>query len=123
MILRIIGDPRILFSDNGWKFISDEFYEIRKKFSIKVTTVPTYSLCSKDLWQSHNQFLAIMLDRTLGNAKCDYGTALVWAVWAKKRFKFHNGFRPTQYLKKILIFPGQLMTTCLLKKLQFNQRL
>ena len=41
--LSIFGVPKRLFSDNGGKFISDEFYEMCENVNIKVITMPSYS--------------------------------------------------------------------------------
>ena len=81
--LSIFGAPKKLFSDNGGEFIIDEFYEMCETFSIKTTTTFAYSLWSNDLCERHSQFLTNMLDKILDNAKCDYDTALAWAVSAK----------------------------------------
>lgn len=85
-----------------------------EKFNIKATTTPSYSLWGSGLCEKHNQFLTKMLGKVLDDTKCDYDTALVWAVNAQNAATNCNGFRPAQYLDEILILHIQLMTCYLL---------
>lgn len=50
---------------------------------------------SNDLCKHHNQYLPNMFDKILEDTKCDYDTALKWAVSPKKAL-IKNGFSPTQ---------------------------
>lgn len=67
-----------------------------EKFNIKATTTPSYSLWGNGLCKKHNQFLTKMLDKVLDDTKCDYDTALAWAVNAQNAATNCNGFRPAQ---------------------------
>lgn len=67
-----------------------------EKFNIKATTTPSYSLWGNGLCEKHNQFLTKMLDKVLDDTKCDYDTALAWAVNAQNAATHCNEFRPAQ---------------------------
>ena len=46
----------------------------------------------------HNQTLTTILLKIKDDVKCDYETALAWALSAKNSLSNNNGYRPTQLL-------------------------
>ena len=92
----IFGTPEKVFTDNGDEFDSSIFHELCKKFNLKIPTAPSYSPWSNGVCERKNQTLTSMLLKIKDSEKCDYDTALAWAVPAKNYLINHNGFSPSQ---------------------------
>ena len=92
----IFGAPKKVFTDNGGEFDSSIFHELCEKFNIKIQTTPLYSPWSNGVCERQNQTLTSMLLKIKDSEKCDYDTALAWAVSAKNSLVNHNGFSPSQ---------------------------
>ena len=94
--ISIFSAPQKIFSDNGGEFISDQFHDVCERFNIKIPTSPSYSPWSNGLCESHNQTLTTTLLKVKEDTKCDFDTALAWAVCAKHSLINNNGFSPSQ---------------------------
>ena len=66
------------------------FMDCAQKFNIKIQTTPSYSPWSNEVCERQNQTLTSMLLKFKGSEKCDYDTALAWAVSAKNSLINHN---------------------------------
>ena len=103
----LFGIRRNFFSDNGGKFIGDEFYDMCEAFNIKIDSTPLYSPWSNGLCKHHNQTLTNMFLKIREDIKCDMDTALAWAVSAKNTLINNNGFSPAQIaFGKNCMFPS-----------------
>ena len=85
-----------IFSDKGGEFISDRFYEMCEKFTIKVISTPSYSPWSNGLCERNNQFLTSILLKIIDDTNSPCDVALAWAINAKNSLLYHNGFSPSQ---------------------------
>ena len=94
--ISIFGAPRKVFSDNGGEFIGDDFLDMCETFGIKVSTTPSYSPWSNGLVERHNQTLTNMLLKIKEDVKCDWETALAWAISAKNALVNNKGYSPMQ---------------------------
>ena len=94
--ISMFGAPCKVFSDNGGEFISDEFVDMCEAFRMKISTTPSYSPWSNGLCEHHNQTLTNILLKIKEDVKCDWDTALAWAVSAKNSLVNHNGYSPMQ---------------------------
>ena len=94
--ISMFGAPCKVFSDNGGEFISDEFVDMCEAFGMKISTTPSYSPWSNGLCERHNQTLTNILLKIKEDVKCDWDTALAWAVRAKNSSVNHNGYSPMQ---------------------------
>ena len=94
--ISMFGAPCKVFSDNGGEFISDEFVDMCEAFGMKMSTTPSYSPWSNGLCERHNQTLTNILLKIKEDVKCDWDTALAWAVSAKNSLVNHNGYSPMQ---------------------------
>ena len=79
----IFRAPCKLFSDNGSEFIGEDFVKLCETFNIKATTAASYSPWSNGTCECRNQFTNNMLQKVYDDAKCNYITALAWAINAK----------------------------------------
>ena len=86
----IFGAPKKDFTDNGGEFDNSIFHGLCEKFNIKIQTTPSYSPWSNGVCERQNQTLTSMLLKFKGSEKCDYDTALAWAVSAKNSLINHN---------------------------------
>ena len=93
--ISIFDAPQKIFSDNGGEFISDRFH-MCERLNIKIQTSPSYSPWSNGLCERHNQTLTTTLLKIKEDTKCDFDTALAWAVCAKNSLINNNGFSPSQ---------------------------
>ena len=94
--ISIFGSPNKVFSDNGGEFESEEFKDMCENFNITFTTTPSYSPWSNDLCERHNYILTETLLKIKEEGKCDWETALAWAINAKNSFINVKGFSPYQ---------------------------
>ena len=95
--ISIFGAPQKIFGDNGGEFIGDKFHDMCEWFNIKIQTSPSYSPWSIGLCERHNQTLTATLLKVKEDTKCDFDTALAWAVCAKNSLiNNNNGFSPSQ---------------------------
>ena len=94
--ISLFGAPRKIFSDNGGEFIGDDFVDMCETFGIKISTTPSYSPWSNGLCERHNQTLTNILLKIREDTKCDWETALAWAINAKNTLINNNGFSPAQ---------------------------
>ena len=99
--ISLFGAPAKAFSDNGGEFISDDFVTMCERFNIKISTTPSYSPWSNGLCERHNQTLTNTILKVKEDTKCDWETALAWAISAKNALVNNNGFSPAQ-----LVFGG-----------------
>ena len=66
--------------------MGEAFHEMCERFNIKIQTTPAYSPWSNGVCERHNQTLTTILLKIKDDVKCDYETALAWALSAKKLF-------------------------------------
>ena len=97
--IAVFGAPNKVFSDNGGEFVGEAFHEMCERFNIKIqTTTPAYSPGSNGVCERHNQTLTTILLKIKDDVKCDYETALAWALSAKNSLSNNNGYSPTQLI-------------------------
>ncbi len=94
--ISIHGPPKRLFSDNGGEFNNEEMRDMAEKFNIEVKTTAAYSPWSNGLLERHNQTLTEILMKVKRDNKCDWKTALDWALMAKNSMHNVHGFSPYQ---------------------------
>lgn len=94
--ISIHGPPKRLFSDNGGEFNNEEMRCMAEKFNIEVKTTAAYSPWSNGLLERHNQTLTDILMKVKNDNRCDWKTALDWALMAKNSMHNVHGFSPYQ---------------------------
>ena len=94
--ISIFGSPNKVFSDNGSEFESEEFKDLCENFNITFTTTHSYSPWSNGLCERHNYILTETLLKIKEEGKCDWETALAWAISAKNSLINVKGFSPYQ---------------------------
>ena len=90
------GSPDKFLSDNGGKFINEEFTELCESFNITVKTTGAEAPWSNGLIECHTFVLAEMLSKTLSDTKCNFDIALAWCINAKNTLHNVHGFSPFQ---------------------------
>lgn len=88
--ISIVGAPSKVFSDNGEEFIGDNFVDMCETFGIKISTTPAYSPWSNGLCERHNETLTHVLLKIKEDTKCDWKTALAWAINDKNSLVNHS---------------------------------
>ena len=67
-----------------------------ENFNIEIKTTAGYSPWSNGFLERHNQTLTEILLKVKSDNKCDWGTALDWALMAKNTMQNVHGFSPYQ---------------------------
>ncbi len=88
--------PKRQFSDNGGDFNNEEMRDMAEKFNIEVKITAAYSPWSNGLLERHNQILTEIPMKVKRDNKCDWKTALDWALMAKNSMHNVHGFSPYQ---------------------------
>ena len=94
MWLAYFGAPEMFHSDCGREFNNDLFREMNDLFNIVTSTTPGESPFSNGKVERANKLLFETMKKTMEEAKCDYETALAWAVSAKNCLQSHLGYSP-----------------------------
>ena len=94
--IAIFGSPGAIFSDNGGEFANEEFLDMAHSFNINILVSAANSPFSNGVIERHNGILANILDRILGDSKCNFDIALAWAVNAKNSLTNIHGFSAYQ---------------------------
>ena len=94
--ISIFGTPISVFSDNGGEFVSKDFIDFCENFNIKIKTTAAESPWSNGICERHNAIITETLLKVKEDSKCDWETALAWALSAKNSLINVNGFSPHQ---------------------------
>ncbi len=94
--ISVHGPPSKLLSDNGGEFNNEEMRDMAEKFNIEVKTTAAYSPWSNGLLELHNQTLTEILLKVKKDNRCDWKTALDWALMAKNSMHNVHGYSPYQ---------------------------
>ena len=70
----------------------------RVKYSISRYGIQHQLAHRATVYVKHNQTLTNIMLKVKDDTKCDYDTALAWAVFAKNLLINKNGFRPSQFV-------------------------
>ena len=92
--ISIFGTPISVFSDNGGEFVSKDFIDFCENFNIKIKTTAAESPWSNGICERHNASITETLLKVKEDSKCDWDTALAWALSAKNSLINVNGFSP-----------------------------
>ena len=84
--IAVFGAPNKVFSDSGGEFVGEAFHEMCERFNIEIQTTLAYGPWSNGVCERHNKTLTTILLKIKDDVKCDYETALAWALSAKKLF-------------------------------------
>ena len=84
MWISIFGAPSKFFGDNGGEFSDEDYMELCKAMNIIIKQTAAEAPFSNGLCEHHNAVLEEMFLKSRAEAKCDFLTALQWAVNAKK---------------------------------------
>lgn len=94
--IAVHGAPKRLYSDNGGEFNNDEVRDMAENFDIEVKTTAGYSPWSNGLLERHNQTLTEILMKIKADNRCDWETALNWALMAKNALDNVHGYSSYQ---------------------------
>lgn len=92
--ISFFGCPEKFLSDNGAEFNNETFRNFCENFGINPITTAAYSPFSNGTVERHNQTVTNMLLKVKEDTKCDYSTALCWAISAKNALINNNGYSP-----------------------------
>lgn len=96
--ISVHGPPKTLFSDNGGEFSNNEVRDMAENFNIEVKNTPAESPWSNGLMERHNQTLTDIMTKVKEEQKCDYETALAWALMAKNTLHNAHGYSAHQLI-------------------------
>ena len=94
--IAVFGSPGAIFSDNGGEFANEDFLNMAHSFNINILVSAANSPFSNGVVERHNGILANILDRILGDTKCNFDIALAWAINAKNSLTNIHGFSAYQ---------------------------
>ena len=98
MWISISGVLSNFFSDNGGEFSNEDYMELCEAINITIKKTAAQAPFSNALCGHHNVVLEEMFLKTRAEAKCDFITALQWAVNAKNYLSIVHGFSTFQLL-------------------------
>ena len=94
--IAIFGSPHRFLSDNGRVFCNEVYRDLCEKFNIAPATTAAESPWSNGICERHNAVLTEAVTKTMVDTKCDFETALAWALSAKNSLQSFYGFSPNQ---------------------------
>ncbi len=94
--ISVHGAPQRLYSDNGGEFNNQEIRDMAENFNIETRTTAGYSPWSNGLLERHNQTLTEIILKVKRENRCDWHTALDWALMAKNSMLNVHGYSPYQ---------------------------
>ena len=83
-------------SDCGGDFANDVFVDMNEKLGKETSTTPGEAPYSNGIIQRNHKVLFDSMMKTIGDCKCDLGTALAWAVCANNCLQNVYGYSPNQ---------------------------
>ncbi len=94
--ISVHGAPQRLYSDNGGEFNNQEIRDMAENFNIETRTTAGYSPWSNGLLERHNQTLTEIILKVNRENRCNWHTALDWALVAKNSMLNVHGYSPYQ---------------------------
>ena len=94
--ISILAEITSNFDDNGGEFVSKDFIDFCENFNIKIKTTSAESPWSNRICECHNAIITETLLKVKEDSKCDWKTALDWALSAKNSLINVNRFSPHQ---------------------------
>ena len=90
--ISLFGSPNTIFSESGGEFVSKEFIDFCENFNMKIKATAAEAPWSNGICERHNAIITDIILKVRNDTKCEWETALAWAISAKNYFINVSGF-------------------------------